>query len=263
MSPGSSMSEEERRDQIARQHKALYTRDGAAPYGSDGAFEDHTRSSSGAHSVTGMRGHSPLAFEQNATTPIEPQSATSLHQAPQRSRANSNSSPSSNPTSSFSMFESAAAQQNHPTKASSRTSTSSPGVSPPRLPPGPTSNAGSAKPTGMSGVAPIGTRPSVSTQVAPNGQVHNPVIGNLGGGKRSTTPQLSSPLSYGYTSNGEGDKKEISPSSAGGSANNSMNGGNGQQSGEINNMGWGNSKTSGAGVWGKSGGLGVQASVWG
>lgn len=171
MSPGSGMSEEERRDLIARQRSALYGGE-AAQYQEGSSFDENgtPRPGSGPHSTT--RGHSPLAFdhfnaqanqEQNQQIQ-EPQSAT---QGPQRSRANSTSSPSSNPTTSFGLFDSTAHQQ------SSRTSTSSPGGSPPRQ----------GKPA-SSGVAPIGTRPA---------QAANPQLK-----PRSTTP-LPSPLNYGYT----------------------------------------------------------------
>ncbi|KAB8296300.1 hypothetical protein EYC80_009071 [Monilinia laxa] len=188
-SPGSGMNEEERRELIARQRSALYG-EGPAFNAENGGFDENGTprpTTQGSTSQTlnappgAIRGHSPLAFDhfnaqasqgensnqQNAT---EPQSTTTA-QAPgkQRSRANSTSSPSSNPTS-FSLFESAAQQ-------SSRTSTSSPGGSPPR-------QGGKA---GAGGVAPIGTRPS--------GQAANPALN-----KRSTTP-LPSPLSYGYAAN--------------------------------------------------------------
>jgi len=175
MSPGSGMGEEERRDLIARQRSALYGEGSAyqESFDENGTPRPGTQGS-GSQSATGIRGHSPLAFDQfNAQAQQEqqaqePQSAT---QGPgqQRSRANSTSSPSSNPNSSFGLFE--AAQQQ-----SSRTSTSSPGGSPPRQGKAPTT-----------GVAPIGTRPNVAINPALNKQ-------------RSTTP-LPSPLSYGYGAN--------------------------------------------------------------
>jgi len=238
MSPGSGMSEEERRELIARQRQALYG-DGAA-YPENGSFDENGTprpgtQGSGSQSATGIRGHSPLAFDhfnaQNSqgdssnqgTT--EPQSST---QAPgqQRSRANSTSSPSSNPTSSFSLFESAAQQ-------SSRTSTSSPGGSPPRQGKAPTS----------SGVAPIGTRPSA--------QAANPALN-----KRSTTP-LPSPLSYGFAANSTEDKQG-EKSSDGRTASAASNP-NSQSQQDVGLPSWGSSKP---GVWGKNS-LGVQASVWG
>jgi hypothetical protein len=229
------MSEEERRELIARQRNALY---GEGPaFSENGVDENGTprpgTQGTGRQSATGIRGHSPLAFDHfngqssqaESTTQqaiAEPQSATTQAPGQTRSRANSTSSPASNPTSSFSLFESAAQQ-------SSRTSTSSPGGSPPRQGKAPTS----------SGVAPIGTRPA---------QAQNPALN-----KRSTTP-LPSPLSYGFAANDEskvaGEKNERTPS-AGSNA-------NGQQNQQDHGLGWGSK----SGVWGGKS-LGVQASVWG
>jgi hypothetical protein len=229
------MSEEERRELIARQRSALY---GEGAYPENGGFDDNGTprpgtQGSGNQSATGIRGHSPLAFDhfnaqasqsENASQQgQEPQSATSQAPGQQRSRANSTSSPSSNPTSSFSLFESAAQQ-------SSRTSTSSPGGSPPRQGKAPTS----------SGVAPIGTRPS-------GAQAPNPALN-----KRSTTP-LPSPLSYGFaaSSNDEAsDGKDGRTASAASNPN--------SQAQQDVGLGWGSK----SGVWGKNS-LGVQASVWG
>lgn len=233
------MSEEERRELIARQRNALYG-EGAA-YTENGGFDENGTPRPGtqgsgtqAQSAPGIRGHSPLAFDHynagqnsqadngNQQTPTESQQASGQAQGQQRSRANSTSSPSSNPTSSFSLFESAAQQ-------SSRTSTSSPGGSPPRQ---------GGKAPGSSGVAPIGTRPSA--------QAPNPALN-----KRSTTP-LPSPLSYGFAANSEeasGDKDGRTTSAA--SNPNS-------QSQQDVGLGWGSK----SGVWGKNS-LGVQASVWG
>jgi hypothetical protein len=230
MSPGSGMSEEERRELIIRQRNALY---GEGPASDDNGTPRPGTQATGSQSATGIRGHSPLAFDHfnaqgnpadsaNQQTVPEPQSATSQAPGQQRSRANSTSSPASNPTSSFSLFESAAQQ-------SSRTSTSSPGGSPPRQGKAPTS----------SGVAPIGTRPA---------QAQNPALN-----KRSTTP-LPSPLSYGFAANDEGksagEKNERTPS-AGSNL-------NGQQAQQDHGLGWGSK----SGVWGGKS-LGVQASVWG
>lgn len=228
------MSEEERRELIARQRAQLY---GEGPaFSENGGFDENGTprpgtQGSGSQSATGIRGHSPLAFEQfNAQStpaekpaPTEPQPATQAPGAPgqQRSRANSTSSPSSNPTSSFSLFESAAQQ-------SSRTSTSSPGGSPP--------HPGGKAPT-SSTVAPIGTRPS--------GQAPNPALN-----KRSTTP-LPSPLSYGFAAADDSQpEKDVRTTSA--SANPSS------QAQQDHGLGWGSK----SGVWGKNP-LGVPASVWG
>ncbi|PBP16633.1 hypothetical protein BUE80_DR012629 [Diplocarpon rosae] len=230
MSPSSGMSEDERRELIARQRNALYG-EGAA-YPENGAFDENGTphpgtQGSGSQPPVGVRGHSPLAFDHfNAPTQgeqgqAEPPSATSQAPGPQRSRANSTSSPSSNPTSSFSLFESAAQQ-------SSRTSTSSPGGSPPRQGKGPTS----------SGVAPIGTRPS--------GQGPNSALN-----KRSTTP-LPSPLSYGFAASSEENPGENESRNASAAPNSNS------QSQQDVGLGWGSK----SGVWGKNS-LGVQASVWG
>jgi hypothetical protein len=232
MSPGSGMSEEERRELISRQRNALYGE--GAGYSENGGFDENGTprpgtQGSGSQSAAGLRGHSPLAFDhfnaqatqaENSNQQAEQQQATGQAQGQQRSRANSTSSPSSNPTSSFSLFESAAQQ-------SSRTSTSSPGGSPPRQGKGPTS----------SGVAPIGTRPS--------GQAPNPALN-----KRSTTP-LPSPLSYGFAANedSKSDKDGRAPSAASNP--------NSQAQHDVG-LGWGSK----SGVWGKNS-LGVQASVWG
>ncbi|KAH8594101.1 hypothetical protein B0O99DRAFT_688128 [Bisporella sp. PMI_857] len=194
ISPSSGMGEDERRELIARQRSALYGEGAAYTDGfvdENGTPRPGTQGSS-SQSAAGIRGHSPLAFDHynaqaNQEQQVqEPQSAT---QGPgqQRSRANSNSSPSSNPTSSFGLFESAAQQ-------SSRTSASSPRGSPP--PVGKVSSIGS-------GVAPIGTRPAA--------QGINPVLTK----QRSTTP-LPSPLSYGYAANDESSeqKETRTPSAA-------------------------------------------------
>ncbi|TVY71211.1 hypothetical protein LSUE1_G008358 [Lachnellula suecica] len=241
MSPGSGMSEEERRELIARQRSALYGEGPSFPenagFDENGTPRPGTQGS-GSQSVTGIRGHSPLAFdhfkgqssaEASGQQATEPQSAVSQAPGQQRSRANSTSSPSSNPTSSFSLFESAAQQ-------SSRTSTSSPGGSPPRQ--------GNGKAPTSSGVAPIGTRPST--------QAPNPALN-----KRSTTP-LPSPLSYGFAAaneepqqgQGQGAEKDGRTASAASNPN--------AQQADVG-LGWGSKS---GGVWGKNS-LGVQASVWG
>jgi hypothetical protein len=168
MSPGSGMSEEERRELIARQRSALY---GEGPYPENGGFTDENgtpRPGTQGSNPTATR-HSPLGFAgQNG--PVENGAEQSQSQPQQqRSRANSTSSPSSNPAN-FSLFENA--------QQSSRTSTSSPGGSPPRQ----------GKAATGSSVAPIGTRPT---------QAANPALN-----KRSTTP-LPSPLSYGFAATEE------------------------------------------------------------
>lgn len=237
MSPASGMSEEERRELIARQRNALYGE--GATYGENGHLDENgtprpgTQGSGAAASAAGLRGPSPMAFdhykapqnpgqsEMTGQPPASDPQQQGQGQGQQRSRANSTSSPSSNPTSSFSLFESAAAHVQ-----SSRTSTSSPGGSPPR-------NGASKGLPPSSGVAPIGTRPA---------QAPNPALN-----KRSTTP-LPSPLSFGFAANSEEDSGDKTGRTASAASN------------PNEGLGWGSK----SGVWGaQKNSLGVQASVWG
>ena len=177
------MSEDDRRDLIARQHRALYGDASAPLYGTEGAG---SRPPSQDVRVSGsQRGASPLAFD-----PYSVQTQTGAEgavQMPPRERVNSNASPASNSTTqqSFAMLNDA--------QQSSRTSASSPGGSPPLQ-----------QGQSQKGVAPIGTRPTQPPGVATN---------NLN--KRSTTPLTPSSLSYGYTSaDANNNKDERSTSSA-------------------------------------------------
>lgn len=266
----SAMNEDDRRELIARQHRALYGNDGGSFYeGGHFGEESHTprpatQPPAAPTSATSARGPSPLAYNSFGLSQDQAQSANkegagqfsgldqpqqsqqpqqtqqSQQSGPtgpspkpqqQRSRANSTSSPASNPQS-FSLFESAAQQ-------SSRTSTSSPGGSPPR--PNKTAIKSATIPI-SAGVAPIGTRPAQN-------QAANPVLN-----KRSTTP-LPSPLSYGFAPN-----ESLTTSSAGNERSTSAasNPAAGAKDANMSGMAWG----SGSAVWGKNS-LGVQASVWG
>ncbi|KAI9712098.1 MAG: hypothetical protein M1820_001807 [Bogoriella megaspora] len=240
MSPN-AMSEEERRELIARQHRALYgnesqlyTGEGSTPRQGPQDARIATNPATGR----GNSGGSPLAFDpfgtQNPGSAVEPsvqmpprdqiQKQDQTAAGKQNSRRNSNSSPSSQPNS-YSLFENA--------QQSSRTSTSSPAGSPPL--------AGNKSQT-TTGPAPIGTRPA---------QSQNPSAGSGGLKQRSTTP-LPSPLSYGFTANDQNNSNERSTSAAS----------NPNQNVTEKNVGlggWG----SNSGVWGTSKNLGVQASVWG
>lgn len=273
-----AMPEDERRDLIARQHRALYGNDSSLY--SDVA--NNRQSSQDARVTTTMSSssnQSPLAFDpfgmqrrmtesgplmsqreqgkdmnlgaaqqhQQSQAQIQQQGQSSQAQQQQRrSRANSTSSPSSNPTTSFSLFDSAAQQ-------SSRTSNSSPGGSPPRQ---------STNTAGSGNVAPIGTRPHQG-----QGSVPHPSL-NSGFNKRTTTP-LPSPLSYGFTSGeqpGDGSAGNRSNSVHNNGANPNERSASASSNPSSNatekgvSLGWG----SGSGVWGSSkGSLGVQASVWG
>jgi hypothetical protein len=166
------MNEDERRELIARQHRALYGENSSLYNNNPTSSQDVRVQSSGA-----ARGASPLAFDpfgmqaQNSsgetTVQMPPRGDKDATGGTQEVRANNNSSPSSTQNPAFSLFD---AQQ------STRTSNSSPGGSPPI--PGPNKSNGP-------GVAPIGTRPSQSLQ--------QPAGATLG--KRATSP-LPSPLGY-------------------------------------------------------------------
>ncbi|KAF2270272.1 hypothetical protein CC78DRAFT_508010 [Lojkania enalia] len=224
MSP--SMSEEERRELIARQHRALYGEQSALYSNNNPTSSQDVRVNS---SGTG-RGPSPLAFDPFGLPAQKSANDNNAVQMPSRdkdatggaqeARANSNSSPSSNQNPTFSLFDNA--------QQASRTSNSSPGGSPPRA---------GAKVTNGSGVAPIGTRPTVN-QGQPAGAPLS---------KRSTTP-LPSPLSYTYNASEQNNttttSTSLNPSST-----------------VADNVGgniWNKS-----GVWGNANTHGVQASVWG
>jgi len=219
------MSEDDRRELIARQHRALYG-ENSSLYNSDGSAA--RRGSQDVRSQAGGRGASPLAFDPfNAPAQAGTEGAV---QMPPRDRAGSTASPASNPTAQQSFALLNEAQQ------SSRTSNSSAGGSPP-LAQGPKSTA--------TGVAPIGTRPMQAPGAAP------------GLSKRSTTPLTPSSLSYGFTS-ADGQlaaagnaKDERSTSSASNPA-----------LADKAVSGLGGSWGSNSAVWGKNA-LGAQASVWG
>ena len=254
MSPG-AMNEEDRRDLIARQHRALYSAHSEGGHSEDGNNHHHDDGSSRnininsngasapASNAGGTRGPSPMpAFDpfglqqpgQNSnidTTPVHTPAADNPTNGAQSAGAVSpnhtrtNSGSPSLPAG-FSLSDNARAGL----QGFSRTSASSPGGSPPR----------SQRPPGVSSVAPIGTRPA-----------QNQALNNA---KRSTTP-LASPLSYGFGAS-ESDPfnnlpKERSASAASTEQHTSS---NGQSS---DGLGW--SK-----VWGPGNkGLNNVASVWG
>ncbi|KAL8726943.1 MAG: hypothetical protein Q9166_006364 [cf. Caloplaca sp. 2 TL-2023] len=246
------MNEEDRRELITRQHRALYGNDSGVLFentrpGDESQTQRPGNQSAGASgSASGGHGASPRTYDpfamgqsqaqaniaeaaNQAVAAEQGQQNTSTRSSPkpqqQRSRANSNSSPASNNPPNFTLFETTAQQ-------SSRTSTSSPGDSSPHQ------GKGSAPTSGS--VAPIGTRPTQS-------QAINPVLS-----KRSTTP-LPSPLSYGFAPNenlsANNKDNERSTSAASNPSSGAKEGG----------LAWGNS----SGVWGNKNPLGVQASVWG
>ena len=174
------MSEEDRRELIARQHRALYG-DTSSLYGSDGSSQRPPSQDIGVSSSG--RGPSPLAYDPYGVQP-QPGSEGAV-QMPPRDRGNSRASPVSNQTTQHSYTLLSDAQQ------SSRTSNSSPDGEPQK--------------GGAPGVAPIGTRP----MQAPN---------SAGGmNKRSTTPLTPSTLSQGFSAdsqNTSASKDERSTSAA-------------------------------------------------
>jgi hypothetical protein len=224
MSPN-AMSEEERRELIARQHRALYG-DSSSLYSNNNptSSQDVRVNSSGAG-----RGPSPLAFDPFGMQPPNVGNEVSVQMpsrgdkdatgGAQEARA-SNASPSSSQNPPFSLFDN--------TQQASRTSNSSPGGSPPRQ--GQKSNG--------SGVAPIGTRPTAS-----QGQPAGAPLG-----KRATTP-LPSPLSYNSYNASEQNNVNVTSSA-------SLN----SSSTVTDNKGVG---IWNKGPWANTPSQGVQASVWG
>ena len=218
------MSEEDRRELIARQHRALYG-DNASLYGGDSPnsrpqSQDVRVSNSG-------RGPSPLAFDPYGVQASS--GGESAVQMPPRDHGNSTTSPASNPTTQQSFNMMAGAQQ------SSRTSNSSPRESPP---------PGQGAKGGVGGVAPIGTRPTQPP--TSSGSMNN----------RSTTPLTPSSLGYGYSADSQsaGNSKDERSTSA------SSNPPLPENKGVSGLGGWGGN----SGVWGSGkSSLAVQPSVWG
>ena len=239
------MNEEDRRELIARQRRALYGADSASFYGTQFG-EDNTTPRPNAQAAQVAPGQAPPGQRQSPLSyntfgmPSDPLSSgmdnsnqysneqtakgPSPKQQQSRSRANSTASPASN-TQDYSIFENAAQQ-------SSRTSTSSPGGSPPRQ--------------AKNGVAPIGTRPT-----QPQTQAFNPTLQ-----KRSTTP-LPSPLSFGFAPADPQNQMAATSATNERSTSAASNPTANNQKENIS-LNWGSS----SGVWGKTP-LGVQASVWG
>ncbi|KAL2864749.1 uncharacterized protein BJX67DRAFT_373588 [Aspergillus lucknowensis] len=231
-----AMSEDSRRELLARQHRALYGNESPAFFPPGNFADDGSRPASQA----GVRGASPRSVDPFSQTSIQGTADALAHsnagpstlQSP--SRANSTSSPSSGINPVFGKYDGA----DQPV-----TSTSSPGAdSPSSRQPHPKS-AGT-----ITSVGPIGSRPAQQTGPA---QVPNPALN-----KRSTTP-IPSPLGFGFTPGDSATERSMSSASnpattaAGPSGPKDASGGVG--------LGWGNS----SGVWGSKTGLGVQASVWG
>jgi hypothetical protein len=235
-----AMSEESRRELIARQHRALYGNESPAffPLGSLGDDAHSTRadnpnSATPTSSSGGVRGASPRAVDPFGLGQSQPDglvqggAPSAGRQSP--ARANSTRSPSSGANASYGLYDGNVEQ--------STTSTSSPGGAE-----SPSSRQLSSKPSAAIGsVGPIGSRPSQPA----TSQATNPALN-----KRSTTP-LPSPLGLGFTPSESAAVNERSASATSNHAN-------------VNSKenafasGWGTN----SGVWGSKN-LGVQASVWG
>ncbi|KAL1967703.1 hypothetical protein VTN77DRAFT_2960 [Rasamsonia byssochlamydoides] len=258
-----AMSEESRRELLARQHRALYGNDSPAFFPPGGFSDDgHSNRAENATSGTptsttgGVRGPSPRGVDpfglgQNQGSNSADgmgQGATAGSSAAGRqspSRANSTSSPSSGANPSYSLYDSNAEQP--------VTSTSSPGGGADSPSSRQMSSKTATAPIGS--VGPIGSRPSqqTATSQAPNQSMN----------KRSTTP-LTSPLGFGFAPNESASSaapgNERSTSSASNPSISAHAGGaGGKENSNPVGLGWGN----GSGVWGSKNSLGVQASVWG
>ncbi|KAL4884113.1 hypothetical protein BJY04DRAFT_205995 [Aspergillus karnatakaensis] len=231
-----AMSEESRRELLARQHRALYGNESPAFFPPSGLADDGSRPESQA----GVRGASPRSIDPFSQSSIQggPDSIAQANanasalQSP--SRANSTSSPSSGINPVFGKYDSA----EQPV-----TSASSPGAD------SPSARQAHSKATAgpIGSVGPIGSRPAQQSGPA---QAPNPALN-----KRSTTP-LPSPLGFGFTPEGPNDRSvpsvsNVTTTTAGPASAKDTSGGVG--------LGWSNS----SGVWGSKAGLGVQASVWG
>ncbi|KAG2416162.1 hypothetical protein HFD88_007355 [Aspergillus terreus] len=227
-----AMSEESRRELLARQHRALYGNESPAffPPSSFGDDTPRSESQAGGTPSSAVRGASPRGMDpfSLSQTPVQGSSADGVPagaslQSP--SRANSTSSPSSGVNPVFG--------------EQSVTSASSPGGAE-----SPSSRQTASKTLAgpIGSVGPIGSRPV---------QQAGPVQAT----KRSTTP-LPSPLGFGFTP-GDATSAASTASNPTTSAAASAPGVK-DTSGGVG-LGWGN----GSGVWGSKNGLGVQASVWG
>ncbi|CEL00526.1 hypothetical protein ASPCAL00126 [Aspergillus calidoustus] len=230
-----AMSEESRRELLARQHRALYGNESPAFFPPGNFADDGSRPESQA----GVRGASPrsvdpfqASIQSSADALAQANAAATALQSP--SRANSTSSPSSGINPVFGKYDGG----DQPV-----TSSSSPGAD------SPSSRQAHSKTAGPIGsVGPIGSRPA---QQAGPVQAPNPALN-----KRSTTP-LPSPLGFGFTPGESANDRSMSSASNPATTTNGPPGAK-DTSGGVG-LGWSNT----SGVWGSKTGLGVQASVWG
>ena len=223
------MSEEGRRDLIARQHRALYGNE-APNFYQPGAFSDggntaQTDGQAPQSASTAGRGQSPRGVDpfgsvNHADSASAGAPGTGSSAGPQERTSSTSPPTSGNATGAFAAFE-GSSQQN---SATSPTGAESPTRQ---------AQKSATAPIG-SAIAPIGSRP-------PQGS--NQMLS-----KRSTTP-LASPMTFGFNAGDQGNTAERSGSSA------SNPSGNTEKSSA--GLAWGSS----SGVWGKNS-LGA-TSVWG
>jgi hypothetical protein len=254
MSP-STLSEEGRRELIARQHRALYGNEGPASgftpqggYSDDGNTPRDSSSSVPTSSAGGMRGNSPRGMDpfgmgQAATQsgPTDNNAQDSSNASQESTRNNNNNNNAASPAAgtapgSFTSFESASQQAGKPSTSPTG------GTSPTRQ-----VTKSTTAPIGT-GMGPIGSRPQ---QQQAQSQGLN---------KRSTSPLPS--LSYSFGSNeqntGSNNNNNNSSNNNNERAGSSNSNNNTQKENSNASMGaWG----TGSGVWG-SNKIGA-TSVWG
>ena len=231
----STMSEEGRRDLIARQHRALYGGESSAfsPQGMYGENEARENSLGPQLSNNGQaQGNSPPAQDPFRMTNRQGdgpgQSSTSLHEKNRMDKTASPSAGSGPPT--FGTFEPASQQ-------AGRSSTPPSGGEGHSR----TMSKSTTAPVG-SGMGPIGSRPNAQ-QGPPQGL-----------NKRTTSPLPNQSLNYGSFGTGDSTTAERTASS-----NSNSNQKDSQTSASGSNIGaWG----TGSGVWGSSNKIGT-TSVWG
>ena len=230
MSP-STLSEEGRRELIARQHRALYGNESPG-FLSQGAFSDDgntPRDPTAGIPPSAAGGIDPFNVGQSSgqtrSAENNAQSSSGVHQDQVRAERSSSPASGSAPTA-FGTFEAA-------TKQSSNTSTSPTGGESPSRQVAKSTTA----PIG-SGMGPIGSRST--TQQAPN-----PTLS-----KRSTTP-LPSPLNYGFVSAEQTNNNDRSGSaSSNPNAQKETNNGSGMGAWGTGSGVWGSTKIGATSVWG-------------
>ncbi|EFE35133.1 uncharacterized protein ARB_06089 [Trichophyton benhamiae CBS 112371] len=257
MSPA-AMTEESRRDLIARQHRALYGNDSALQTPSAGPGDDSHSQAAGTPTTglpSGGRGASPrgvdpfLGGQPHADS--QTQQATSGANVPCSVAPRTRSPPST------------ASPPSNTNPGSAATTTTYGGVFEPSQPPTSSPTGKGTTDSSPSRVGPIGSRPAQpqqqqqqqqqsqqqhqpqqqqQQQQPPTNQSPNPSLS-----LRSTTP-LPSPLSYGFSPNEDGgigsSTTAAAATSATGGANNGSNGNNGSGNGTGTDAGAGSATQS-------------------